>query len=273
MKKRFFTVGLGLLAALLLVSMVLAASGPAVDWQVVAGGGAPAAGGNITLNDTLGQPIIGASSGGNVGLGAGYWVGLGYDETFCGLTTGMQNFNQTWPVQVVIETLGTIDCLRVTRVDGDHPQATGESELNGVGWGRYWAMTTTDSLGAAATGFTLSLTLPHDGLLDPRACRYTGGAGYGWECDDGTHTTFTTSTVTRSGITDLSDWAVGGAVGPTAVSLATFSAGRQVGWWAGLVGLLVIGGGTAVIWRKRATCAIFMTGEKRNGNGCFPSRS
>jgi hypothetical protein len=252
MKKRFFTVGLGLFAALVMAGIALATSGPAVDWQVVAGGGMPASGGAVTLNDTLGQPIVGASSGGDVALGAGYWVGLGYDETFCGLTTGVQNFNQTWPVQVEVETLGTIDCLRVTRVDGDHPQATGESELNGVGWGRYWTMTATDSLGAAATGFTLTLTLPHDALSNPRACRYTGGAGHGWDCDDGDDTTFTAVSVTRTGITELSDWAVGGEVGPTAVSLSSFSAASQVGWVGWWVGLLLVGGtATAVLWRRK----------------------
>ena len=233
------------------VGIVLAASGPAVDWQVTAGGGAPAVGGTVTLNDTLGQPVIGASSGGNVALGAGYWVGLGYDETFCGLTTGVQNFNQTWPVQVEIEALGTIDCLRVTRMDGDHPQATGASELNGVGWGRYWTITATDSLGAAAADFTLTLTLPHDNLSNPRACRYTGGAGHGWDCDDGGDTTFTTSTVTRPGITELSDWAVGGEVGPTAVSLSSFSPSSPVGWVGWLVGLLAMGGMATAVLRRR----------------------
>ena len=59
-------------------------------------------------------------------------------------------------------------------------------------------------------------------------------------------TTFTTSTVTRTGITELSDWAVGGEVGPTAVSLSNLSAASQVGW-VGLVGVW----STAVLWRRR----------------------
>jgi len=251
MKKHFFLLSMGLIAVFVMVGIALAASGPAVDWQVTAGAGAPAAGGNVTLNDTLAQPIIGASSGGTVGLGAGYWVGLGYDEAFCGLTTGVQNFNQTWPVQVDIVALGTIDCLRVTRKDADHPNATGDSNLSGVGWGRYWTIAATDSDGAAATEFTLTLTLPYDGLTNPRACRYSDGASYGWDCDDGTYTTFTASTVTRTGITELSDWAVGGEVGPTAVSLSNLSAASQVGWvgWVGLVVGLV--GGTVVLWSRK----------------------
>jgi hypothetical protein len=50
--------------------------GPAVNWWVIAGGGASSSGGNVTLNDTVGQPIIGPASGsGSVALSAGYWVG------------------------------------------------------------------------------------------------------------------------------------------------------------------------------------------------------
>ena len=50
-------------------------SGPANDWWVIAGGGAAASGGSITLNDTLGQPVIGPAGGEGVTQGAGYWYG------------------------------------------------------------------------------------------------------------------------------------------------------------------------------------------------------
>jgi hypothetical protein len=55
----------------------LAQGGEAIDWWVVAGGGAPSTNGsNVTLNDTLGQPLVGPSfGGGNVALGTGYWYG------------------------------------------------------------------------------------------------------------------------------------------------------------------------------------------------------
>jgi hypothetical protein len=49
-------------------------SGPAVDWWVIAGGGAPSTGTGVALNGTLGQPIIGPSSSGTAGLVAGYWA-------------------------------------------------------------------------------------------------------------------------------------------------------------------------------------------------------
>ncbi len=51
-----------------------------IDWWVMAGGGNPASAGtetSLTINDTLGQPVIGpsASADGQVVLGAGYWSG------------------------------------------------------------------------------------------------------------------------------------------------------------------------------------------------------
>jgi hypothetical protein len=62
-----------LAVALLAVSVALAQGTPAIGWWVISGGGSPSSGGAITLNDTLGQPVVGSSSGGNVSLGAGYW--------------------------------------------------------------------------------------------------------------------------------------------------------------------------------------------------------
>ncbi len=63
-------------STLLLVGQALAnLSGPAVNWWVVAGGGGSASGSNVTLNATLGQPIVGTSAGSDITLGAGYWYG------------------------------------------------------------------------------------------------------------------------------------------------------------------------------------------------------
>ncbi|MBM4461677.1 MAG: hypothetical protein FJ011_28625 [Chloroflexi bacterium] len=64
---------IGLLVLLVAVGAVSAQGGPAVDWWVISGGGAPASGAGVTLNDTLGQPVIGPSAGGSVALHAGYW--------------------------------------------------------------------------------------------------------------------------------------------------------------------------------------------------------
>jgi len=66
-----------LLVALLLACSTLvgtAGSGtPSVNWSVFGSGGGLSSDGNITLNDTLGQPTVGHMSGGDVLLGSGYW--------------------------------------------------------------------------------------------------------------------------------------------------------------------------------------------------------
>jgi hypothetical protein len=69
----------GALLALLCASFLIATaqSTPAVDWWVIAGGGGPSSNGSLSLNDTLGQPVIGSASGGNVTLVDGYWPGAG----------------------------------------------------------------------------------------------------------------------------------------------------------------------------------------------------
>jgi hypothetical protein len=64
----------GLLCALS-VAIGLANGTPTIEWWTFNGGGAPSSGGNVTLNDSLGIPIVGPSSGGTVSLGAGYWYG------------------------------------------------------------------------------------------------------------------------------------------------------------------------------------------------------
>jgi uncharacterized repeat protein (TIGR01451 family) len=58
---------------LALAVAVWANATPAVDWWVFASGGAPSSGGAVAMADTLGQPVIGPSSGGDVALQAGYW--------------------------------------------------------------------------------------------------------------------------------------------------------------------------------------------------------
>ncbi len=79
-KQRFISLLAVLLVAMALTGIALAQldSGPAVVWQIISGGGgpssgAPAMGGSVTANDTLGQPFIGLSSGGDITLSAGYW--------------------------------------------------------------------------------------------------------------------------------------------------------------------------------------------------------
>ncbi len=132
---------------------------------------------------------------------------------------GLKTFGLTG-VQVNVGTQGTLAQIQVDRVDSNHANASTPLQT-----GRYWTITGTDAGNAAATGFTVALTLPHNNLTAPKACRYPGGlGGSGWDCDDGTNTTSTTSTVTRSAVTGFSDWAVGSNAGPTSVTLRQLTA-------------------------------------------------
>jgi hypothetical protein len=72
-KQSAFALSAVLIASLFAMSVALAHGTPSITRWVVSGGGAPSSGGNVALNVTLGQPIVGPSSSGNVWLGAGYW--------------------------------------------------------------------------------------------------------------------------------------------------------------------------------------------------------
>ena len=77
MKRPIFAVLIAGLALLLTTAGgASAGSDPENPWWVIAGGGGSASGGNITLDDTLGEAIIGASAGDGVALDAGYWQQL-----------------------------------------------------------------------------------------------------------------------------------------------------------------------------------------------------
>jgi hypothetical protein len=114
-------------------------------------------------------------------------------------------------VTITPTTQGSLSSLQVTRVESSHPNATGGIQTN-----RYW------SIAATGSGYTATLTLPHNGLSDPYACKYTGS---GWE---GARDSFNSTTVVRSGITSFSDWGVSDGQ-PTAVTLASFTATPQDG--------------------------------------------
>lgn len=125
----------------------------------------------------------------------------------------------------------------VMRHEQEHPEATRMT-------GKYWTIAPTGS-GAA------TLTLPQPDLSDPMVCKYTGGSGYGWECD---RSGFNSAAVWRDNISafpEFSDWAVGNQVGPTAVSLSSFAATVQAGWVGLLAGWLVLVGGTATAVLRR----------------------
>jgi hypothetical protein len=76
-KRRSLYAGLLVLLLLILVGTVRARSsdGPAVNWQVLSAGGAPAASvsGHVRMNGTLGQTTIGTSSANQTTLWPGFW--------------------------------------------------------------------------------------------------------------------------------------------------------------------------------------------------------
>lgn len=257
-RKGNFLMGMALLCGLALVLgavAVLAQGGSAVEWWVISGGGGSSSdGGSVALNDTLGQPVIGLSSSGGANLSAGYWHARPSAELHCGLAAGGYDLGPEPAVNVTVDTLGTLACLRVERAGADHPNRTGSAGGSGVGWGGYWVITATDSLGSLASGYALTLTLPHSGLSDPQACKWLEGAGpgSGWDCArDG----FDASTVWRGNVGDLSDWAVGEHVSPTSVSVTRFAANRAYPHLAAIVGVLLIAAllytSGRVIWRRR----------------------
>ena len=91
---------------------------------------------------------------------------------------------------------GSLSAVTVDRVGQDHPHASGQTST-----GQYWVFT---SIGE---NYTLDLSLPHAIIPDTnaQACRYSG-SGLVWDCD---RTDSTASIVTRSGVTQLSEWAAG----------------------------------------------------------------
>lgn len=139
--------------------------------------------------------------------------------------------------------LGDINCLQVIPYARNHPDAT-----SGIQTGMYWTINALNNGGSEASGYTIDLTLPYANADEnSRACRWLEGvgAGAGWDCTDtdGADTSFVANTsVTRLNVMNFSDWAVGDDVGPTAVSLQSFSADTNKGGW---VWLLLLG--TAVM--------------------------
>jgi hypothetical protein len=68
---------LALVLALFLAAAGVALANDGVEWprRVLGGGASDAAVGGTTLRATLGQPVVGGVSGGNVTLGQGFWGG------------------------------------------------------------------------------------------------------------------------------------------------------------------------------------------------------
>ncbi len=71
------TILLSLVLVLLAGTAALGYAGStSIDWDVIAGGGGSASSGHVTIEDTIGQPVVGAARAGNVAIDSGFWPGL-----------------------------------------------------------------------------------------------------------------------------------------------------------------------------------------------------
>ena len=59
-----------------LVSVVLANGTPAIDWNVIGGGGGRAEAGIYTLDGTIGQAVVGTATDTGLELCSGFWCGV-----------------------------------------------------------------------------------------------------------------------------------------------------------------------------------------------------
>ncbi len=64
-----------LVLSLVVVGLALANGGIELPRWALSGGASEAASGDVTLRATLGQPVVGVVSGGDVTLGQGFWHG------------------------------------------------------------------------------------------------------------------------------------------------------------------------------------------------------
>jgi hypothetical protein len=158
-------------------------------------------------------------------------------------------------IEVVSET--DMECLSVEEMGTNHLAATGPGP-NGetLQTGNWWFIEAwSDAVGGnRAATFEVNLTFPDLATVSPRVCKYPGDrGGYGWNCDAPSSTG--SGTVTLNGVTELSDWTVGDNVGPTAISLQSFSANAEKPINDGMVFLgpvlLILGG--LLVWKHRRT--------------------
>lgn len=143
---------------------------------------------------------------------------LPYEEQ-CGLAEISYEFSAGGHVQVEISDLGTLSCIQMHPVLGDHPYAAG-----GIAIGQYWIITGTTGLGDPAGGFSITLTLPALFVPDDgdKLCRYIG-PGFVWQCA-ATGFDALSGTISLAGVGAFSTWATGNDVGPNAVALTDLAA-------------------------------------------------
>ncbi|PID86744.1 MAG: hypothetical protein CSB13_02705 [Chloroflexi bacterium] len=170
-------------------------------------------------------------------------------ELQCGILadvepTTYQFIGNTVSINVTNDNTGggaELDCLRVTHIPWNHPQATSGGSGAAIETGQYWIIAGLQSDQSTTAGnYLVDLTLPHSvDSANAKVCKYPGGlGGSGWDCAS---TGADASTVWRNDITSLADWAVGEFVEPTAVSLHMISGtNHSFTWVAALFSLLLL---------------------------------
>ena len=172
------------------------------------------------------------------------------------LLGGAQNFSFTTSGNLLTVNVTSNTDLRCITIEEmgpgvDHLLATGPGTGGSVALltNNWW------HISGDGNSFSVNITLPYVSAdSNSRVCKYPGGlGGYGWDCDDGTNTTYVANTsVTRNGITSFSDWAVGDNVGPTVVTLADFQVQSTTPATGALLTLsLIFTGGLAALYLRR----------------------
>ncbi|HEY65776.1 MAG TPA: CSLREA domain-containing protein [Caldilineae bacterium] len=214
----------------------LSAGSPAID-------AIPTTSGNCTAGEKDQRSALRAS-GDNAGglacdIGA-YEVSNTFQQDITGPDTYILH-----KTKIQVTTQGTLSQLTVLYVPSNHPNAP-----TAIQTGQYWTFTPNSD----ASGFTISMTLPFAQTPDQndRVCRYTG-VGQDWDCAADSFDT-TNKTITRSGITQFSDWAVGDDVDvPTVITLNALN-GRVIhtaSWAWGLAAFSAAWGAWAwLTWRR-----------------------
>ncbi len=168
--------------------------------------------------------------------------------------SGAQTFNFTASANTLTVNVNNANGLKCITIEEmgpgvNHLLETGTGTGVGLQTNNWWHIS-----GNINSGFNVDLTIPYgnaDG--NSRLCKWPGNlGGSGWDCDDGTNTTFVANTsVTRSGLTSFSDWAVGDKVGPTAVTLQDITAASGAGGMTAVFAALSLALGSFWLWLKR----------------------
>ncbi len=113
-------------------------------------------------------------------------------------------YKDNLPVTIVVPPGGQGDLARIIlqRFDKSHRQRQPSLQT-----GYYWQIEGLNASGRTASGYAVDLTLSAPGFTpdgNDQVCRYTGSGR--WDC---AVTSYTANTITRNGVTQLSDWAVG----------------------------------------------------------------